>query len=48
MTLRVKVDGFLHTPEETINVVTENQSHGANYPLALKLTRNVKRSLILE
>ena len=48
VTLRVKVDGFLHTPEETINVVTENQSHGANYPLALKLTRNVKRSLILE
>jgi hypothetical protein len=48
VTLRVKVDGFLQTPEETINVVTENQSHGANYPLALKLTRNVKRSLSLE
>lgn len=48
VTLRVKVDGFLQTPEETIDVVTENQSHGANYPLALKLTRNVKRSLSLE
>lgn len=48
VTLRVKVDGFLQTPEETIDVVTENQSHGANYPLALKLTRNVKRSLKLE
>lgn len=46
--LRVAVDGFLHTPQETIDMATENQSHGANYPLALKLTRNVKRSLRLE
>jgi hypothetical protein len=48
LTLRVKVDGFLRTPEETIDVVTENSAHGANFPLALKLTRNVKRSLVLE
>lgn len=48
VTLRVAVDGFLQTPEETINVTIENQSHGSNYPLALKLTRNVKRSLRLE
>jgi len=48
VTLRVAVDGFLQTPEETINLPAENQSHGANYPLALKLTRNVKRSLRLE
>jgi hypothetical protein len=48
VTLRVAVDGFLQTPEETINVTLENQSHGSNYPLALKLTRNVKRSLHME
>ncbi|MBK7946119.1 MAG: hypothetical protein IPJ85_12815 [Flavobacteriales bacterium] len=48
LTLRVKVDGFLQTTEETIDVVTENSAHGTNYPLALKLTRNVKRSLSIE
>lgn len=48
VTLRVKVDGFLQTPQETIDVITENSAHGTNYPLALKLTRNVKRSLTLE
>lgn len=48
LTLRVKVDAFLQSPQETIDVVTENQSHGGNYPLALKLTRNVKRALTLE
>ncbi|MFN3874701.1 MAG: MbnP family protein [Flavobacteriales bacterium] len=48
LTLRVAVDGFLQTPEETIDVVTENQAHGSNYPLALKLTRNAKRSISIE
>ncbi len=48
LTLKVKVDGFLQTPEETIDVLTENSAHGENYPLALKLTRNVKRSLSLD
>lgn len=48
LALRVAVDGFLHTPQETIDVTTENQSHGSNYALALKLTRNARRSIRLE
>lgn len=45
LTLRIDVDGFLQSGSDTIHVVTENQSHGTNYALALKLTRCVKRSL---
>ncbi|MBL0127320.1 MAG: hypothetical protein IPP83_07625 [Flavobacteriales bacterium] len=48
LVLRIAVDHFLATPQDTINVTTENQSHGGNYPLALKLTRNVRRSMALE
>jgi len=48
LTLRVAADGFLLSSGDTIDVATEDQSHGGNYPLALKLTRNVKRSLRLE
>lgn len=48
LTLRVDVKGFLQSGPDTINVITENQSHGGNLPLALKLTRNVRRSMHLE
>ncbi len=48
LTLHADVHGFLQSGPDTIDVTTENQSHGGNYPLAFKLTRNVKRSLRLE
>ncbi|MBK9175385.1 MAG: hypothetical protein IPM46_03430 [Flavobacteriales bacterium] len=48
LTLRVDVSGFLLNGPDTINVTTENQSHGGNLPLALKLTRNVRRSMRIE
>lgn len=47
LTLRVDVHGFLQTTQDTIDVISENQSHGNDVPLALKLTRNVARSLYL-
>lgn len=48
LTLRVDVSGFLLSGPDTIDVTTENLSHFGNLPLALKLTRNVRRSLRLE
>ncbi len=48
LTLRVDVNGFLQSATDTIDVSTENQAHGTNYPLALKLTRNVTSSLQMQ
>ncbi len=48
LTLRVDVDGFLQSGPDTIDVAVENQSHGGNLPLALKLTRNVANSLHMQ
>lgn len=48
LTLHIDVHGFLQSGPDTIHVNTENQSHGGNLPLALKLTRNVVRSMRLE
>ncbi len=48
LTLRIDVDGFLQQGSDTIDVVTENQSHGGNLPLALKLTRNVANSMHMQ
>lgn len=48
LTLKVDVHGFLQSGPDTIHVTTENSAHGDNYPLALKLTRNVKRSMRIE
>lgn len=48
LTLHVDVHGFLQNGPDTIHVSTENQSHGGNLPLALKLTRNVSRSMRIE
>ena len=48
LTLHVDVHGFLQTAQDTIDVITENQAHGNDVPLALKLTRNVVRSMQLE
>lgn len=48
LTLRIDVDGFLQSGPDTIDVVVENQSHGGNLTLALKLTRNVSNSLHMQ
>lgn len=48
LTLKVDVHGFLQSGPDTIHVNTENSAHGGNFPLALKLTRNVKRSMRIE
>lgn len=48
LTLHVDVDGFLRSGTDTIDVAVENQSHGGNLPLALKLTRNVANSLHMQ
>lgn len=48
LTLRIDVDGFLQSGPDTIDVAVENQSHGGNLPLALKLTRNVANSLHMQ
>ncbi|MBK6830952.1 MAG: hypothetical protein IPG92_09565 [Flavobacteriales bacterium] len=48
LTLRIDVDGFLQSGPDTIDVAVENQSHGGNLPLALKLTRNVSNSLHMQ
>ncbi|HRH37678.1 MAG TPA: hypothetical protein PK760_05005 [Flavobacteriales bacterium] len=48
VTWRVQVDEFLGTGSSTMNVTTENQGHGENVPLELKLTRNVTNSFHLE
>lgn len=47
-TLRIQVDGFLNTLGDVVDVTVENSSHGGNLPLALKITRNVSRSIRLE
>ena len=48
LTLRIDVSGFLGTAQDTVHVAVENQSHGDNVPLALKITRNAARSFHLE
>ena len=48
LTLRIDVYGFLQSATDTINVSTENLAHGSNFPLALKLTRNVSSSLYMQ
>jgi hypothetical protein len=49
ITLRVAVDRFFHSDAGgTIDLATENMSHGMNVPLSLKLTRNVVASFALD
>lgn len=48
LTLHIAVDGFLGTTADTVDVTVENQSHGENVPLAMKITRNVVRSMHIE
>ncbi|MBK8499112.1 MAG: hypothetical protein IPL52_09900 [Flavobacteriales bacterium] len=48
LTLRIAVDGFLGTAADTVDVAVENQSHGENVPLAMKIMRNVGRSMSIE
>lgn len=44
-TIHVGVDQFLHSPVESIDLGTENQANGSNVPLAMKMTRNIVRSM---
>ena len=48
ITMRVAVDRFFHSATETVDLATENASHGSNLPLALKLTRNMVSSITLD
>ena len=48
ITIRVAVDRFFHSATETVDLATENASHGSNLPLALKLTRNMVSSITLD
>lgn len=48
LTLRMAVDEFFYSPTNTLDLATENQSHGDNGPLAIKLTDNVVRSLSVQ
>lgn len=48
LTLAMAVDDFFHSPTDTLDLATENQSHGDNGPLAIKLTDNVVRSFSVQ
>jgi hypothetical protein len=49
ITLKVAIDRFFHSDAAgTIDLATENASHGMNVPLSLKLTTNAVHSFSLE
>ncbi|MBL7951164.1 MAG: hypothetical protein JNM62_05545 [Flavobacteriales bacterium] len=46
--LDLAVDGFFHTDSDTLDLATENQTHGTDLPLAQKLTNNAVHSFSAE
>lgn len=48
LVLDLAVDKFFHTATDTVDLATENQTHGTELPLALELTNNVAHSFSAE
>lgn len=48
LVVRVAVDRFFHSDEDTIDLATENTAHGSNVPLQWKFVNNVVKSMTLE
>jgi hypothetical protein len=48
LTLNMAVDRFFYSATDTLDLVTENQTHGENIPLALELTDNVVGSFSVD
>lgn len=48
LTLDMAVDRFFYTATDTIDLATENQTHGSNLPLAQELTMNAVHSFTVE
>lgn len=48
ITVRVAVDRFFHSSTTTLDLATENQSHGNNLPVALKFTDHVAHSFTID
>ncbi len=48
LTVDLAVDRFFYTETDTLDLATENQTHGTNLPLALELTDNAIRSFSVE
>jgi len=48
ITLNLAVDRMFYSATDTLDLATENESHGGNLPLALKLTDNTVGSLSVQ
>ncbi len=48
LTLDLAVDRFFYTETDTLDLSTENQTHGTNMPLAVELTTNAIHSFSVE
>jgi hypothetical protein len=48
LTLRMDVSKFFYSDTDTLDLTTENQTHGENVPLALELTNNAVHSFSAE
>ena len=48
LTLHMAVDRLFYTATDTVDLATENQTHGTNLPLALELTTNATQSFTVE
>ena len=48
LTLELAVDRFFYSDTDTLDLLMENQTHGEDLPLALKLTDNAVQSFILD
>lgn len=48
LVLEMAVDRFFYSDAGTVDLATENQTHGTNLPLAQKLTNNVVHSISAE
>jgi len=48
LTIDLAVDRFFYTAADTLDLATENQTHGTNLPLALELTNNAIHSFSVE
>lgn len=48
LTLGLAVDRLFYSATDTVDLATENQTHGTNLPLALELTNNAVQSFTVE
>ncbi|MBV6406306.1 MAG: hypothetical protein IT228_03200 [Flavobacteriales bacterium] len=48
LVLRLEVDRFFHNALDTIDLATDNQTHGDNLPLAMRFTDNVLGSITVQ